>query len=349
MADPIREAIDSKASLPAAAAPIPESSEPDDAEWREQRAGTEGFTDNALADYLRLLRQFDLLTAEQEVELAQEIEAGLFAEQLLGKEISRPERDRGELRTIVLLGQRAADVLLTANLRLVVSIAKHYTHGGLELLDLIQEGNLGLHEAVYKFDFAKGFRFSTYATFCIRRAITRALANQARLIRLPVNVIEQLQKVRSAQRTAEIAGPVCSIEDLSQLTGYSVDKINYLLTLDKPTYSLSFLVPDGRGGSEALAEQLLDPFEFDATDPLFHRQLKERVHAVLDSLEELEAGVIAMRFGMTGGKENTLEAVGKACGMPRERVRQIEAAALKKLRHPSCSHVLRQYYLLLLR
>jgi RNA polymerase primary sigma factor len=345
MAHLIHEAIDRTASRPAAVASVPESFELEDADWPELLAASDGVTDDAVADYLRRLGQYDLLTAEQEVELAQEIEAGLFAERLLADGTSPPGRDIRELRTIVLLGKRAADALLNANLRLVVSIAKHYTHRGLDFLDLIQEGNLGLHRAVCKFDFTRGFRFSTYATLCIRHAITRALADQARLIRLPANVVEQVQKVRSAQRTAAMTGTVCSKEDLSQLTDNSIEKVEYLLTLDKPIYSLDSQVPDGRGGTEALAEQLWDPSDLDATDPLFHQQMKERVHAVLDTLEEREAGVIAMRFGMTGGEEKTLDAVGKVYGMTRERIRQIEVKAMTKLKDPSRSNVLRQYHL----
>ncbi|WP_427004537.1 sigma-70 family RNA polymerase sigma factor [Pseudarthrobacter sp. H2] len=345
MADLIHEAIDRTDSGPAAAAPVPESFEPDDADRPELLADSEGVTDDAVADYLRRLRQYDLLTAEQEVELAQEIEAGLFAEQLLADGTPRPGRDLRELRTIVRLGKRAADALLHANLRLVVSIAKHYTHRGLDFLDLIQEGNLGLHRAVCKFDFTKGFRFSTHATLWIRQAITRALADQARLIRLPANVVEQVQKVRSAQRTAAMAGTVCSTEDLCRLTENSIGKVEYLLTLDKPIFSLDSQVPDGKGGTEALAEQLLDPTDPDAADSLFHKQMKERVHAVLDTLEEWEAKVIAMRFGMTCGDEKSLDAVGKMYGMTRECIRQIEVKAMKKLKDPSRSNLLRQYLL----
>lgn len=343
MTDLIHEATDRTASGPAAAARAPESCEPDDA-WPELPADSEGVTDDAVADYLHRLRHHDLLTAEQEVELAQEIEAGLFAEQLLADETLRPGRDIRGLRTIALLGKRAVEALLTANLRLVVSIAKPYTSRGLDFRDLIQEGNLGLHRAVCRFDFTKGFRFSTYATLCIRHSIPRALADQARLIRLPANVVEQVQKVRSAQRTAAMTGAVCSTQDLGRLTGYSIDRVKYLLTLDKPMYSLDSQVSDGRGGTEALAEQLLDPSEVDATDSLFHQQLKERVRAVLATLEEREAAVIAMRFGMMGDEEKTLDAVGKVHGMTRECIRQIEVTAMKKLRHPSCSNVLRQYH-----
>ncbi|MGY3380936.1 RNA polymerase primary sigma factor [Arthrobacter sp. TE12231] len=343
MADLIHEANDRTPSPHAAVASLPESFEPNNRDWPERLAAGGEFTDDAVADYLRRLSQYDLLTAEQEVELAQEIEAGLFAEQLLADGTSRPGKDTRELRTIVLLGKRAADALLQANLRLVVSIAKHYTHRGLDFLDLIQEGNLGLHRAICKFDFTKGFRFSTYAAWCIRSAITRALVNQARLIRLPGNVVDQLQKVRSAQRTAAMTGTLCSREDLARLTNNSVENVEYLLTWDKPIYSLDGQVPDGKGGTEAMAEQLLDPSDPEAADLLFHQQMKAQVHAVLNTLEAREAWIIAMRFGVTGGAGNTLDAVAKAFGMTRHRVRQIEATAMEKLKQPSRSNALRQY------
>ena len=306
-------------------------------------AASAGFTDDAVADYLRRLSQYDLLTAEQEVEMAQEIEAGLFAKQLLADGTSRSGQDVAELRTIVLLGTRAVDALLQANLRLVVSIAKHYTHRGLEFSDLIQEGNLGLHRAICKFDFTKGFRFSTHATLFIRSDILRALANNARLIRLPLNVVDQLQKVRSAQRTAAMTGFVCSNEDLRRLTEISIGKIECLLTLDKPVFSLDSEVSNGRGGSEALAEQLLDTSVPDATDALFQQQLRAQVSAALDTLGAREAAVIAMRFGMTGGEAKSLDAVAKTYGMTRERVRRIEGAAMEKLKDPSRSNALREY------
>ena len=224
-----------------------------------------------------------------------------------------------------------------------MSIAKHYTHRGLEFSDLIQEGNLGLHRAICKFDFTKGFRFSTHATLFIRSDILRALANKARLIRLPVNVVDQLQKVRSAQRTAVMTGTVCSTEDLSQLTDKSVGKVECLLTLDKPVFSLDSEVPDGRGGTEALAEQLLDSSDVDATDSLFHQQMKAQVRAALDTLEAREAAIIAMRFGMTGGEAKSLDAVAKTYGTTRERIRRIEVTAMEKLRDPSRSNALREY------
>jgi RNA polymerase sigma factor (sigma-70 family) len=343
MADLMREARGTTPPPPETAASVPGSFEPPDPEGLLAANG--GFTDDAVADYLRRLSQYDLLTAEQEVELAQAIEAGLFAEQLLADGTSRSGQDVAELRTIVLLGTRAVDTLLQANLRLVVSIAKHYTHRGLEFSDLIQEGNLGLHRAICTFDFTKGFRFTTHATLFIRGDILRALANKARLIRLPMNVVDQLQKVRSAQRTAAMTGTVCSTEDLSQLTEISVGKIECLLTLNKPVFSLDSEVSDGRGGSEALAEQLLDTSLPDATDALFQQQMKEQVRAALDTLEAREAAVIAMRFGMTGGEAKSLDAVAKAYGLTRERIRRIEVAAMEKLKDPSRSNALREYLL----
>lgn len=254
---------------------------------------------DAAGDYLRRLRRYDLLTAEQEVEMAQEIEAGLFAEQLLTGSASQPGRDARELRTIVLLGRQASDALFHANLRLVVSIARHYTRRGLDLEDLLQEGSLGLHKAVRTFDFARGFRFSTHATWHVRSAISLALANQARLIRLPA--------------------------------------------VDQPVCSLDSEVPDGRGGTEALAEQLWDSSAPDASDALFHQQLTAQLIAVLGTLEEREARILAMRFGLTCGGGQSLDAVAKLYGTTREHIRRIEAAAMEKLKDPARSDVLRHY------
>ncbi|MDI3213662.1 sigma-70 family RNA polymerase sigma factor [Arthrobacter sp. AL12] len=344
MADRIHEAIGTAQASPAAAAPVPDSFEPNDPGWPEMLAATGGVTDDAVRDYLRRLRRYDLLTAEQEVDLAQEIEAGLFAEQLLADGTARAGPESAELRTIVLMGKRAVYALFHANLRLVVSVAKHYTRRRLDFEDLIQEGNLGLHRAVRTFDFTKGFKFSTHATWHIRNAITRALADQARLIRLPANVIDQLQKVRSAQRTAATTGSVCSRVHLSQLTHNSVGKVECLLTVDRPVCSLDALVPDGKGGTEALAEQLWDTSAPDASDALFQQQMKAQLHAVLGTLESREARVIAMRFGLTGGGAKSLDAVAKVLGTTRESVRRIEVRAMEKLKDPIRSNLLRQYH-----
>ena len=343
MADLIHEALGTTRSSPAAA-PVPDPCEPVVPGWPELLAATRGVTDDAVGDYLRRLGRYGLLTAEQEVELAQEIEAGLYAEQLLADGTPRAGQDSGELGSIVLLGERAGDALLHANLRLVVSIAKHYTRYGLDFEDLIQEGNLGLHRAVRTFDFTRGFKFSTHATWHIRSAIIRALADQSRLIRLPTNVVDKLRKVRSAQRTAAITGAICSVEDISRLTGSSIGTVGCLLALDQPVCSLDDQVPDGKGGTEALAEQLWDSSAPDATDALFQQQMNAQIHAVLGTLEDREARVIAMRFGLTGRGANTLDAVAQVFGTTRERIRQIEVRAMEKLRAPSRSNLLRQYH-----
>lgn len=343
MADPIREAAGSAPSSPATTTPAPEPFEPDEPPWPEILATGGRVSDDAVGDYLRRLGSYALLTAEEEVDLAQEIEAGLFAEQLLADGTQRHGDDVAELQATVILGRRAADALLHANLRLVVSIAKHFTRRGLDFPDLIQEGNLGLLRAVRMFDFTRGFRFSTLATTCIRSDIIRALADQARLIRLPTNVVHQLQQVRAAQRAAAMAGTACSNEDLGRLTGIPIGKVECLLAVDQPVSSLDSAVPDGRGGTEALAEQLWDSSTADATDPLFHQQLKAQLHAVLGTLEDREARVIAMRFGLAGGGAETLDAVAKTYAAPRESIRQIEVAALAKLKDPSRSNLLRQF------
>ena len=256
-------------------------------------------TDDVAGDYLRRLRKYAVLTPEQVVELAQDIEAGLFADHLLADGTSRSGQDARELRTIVLLGRRAANALFHANLRLVVSVARQYTSRGLDFEDLIQEGNLGLLSAVRTFDFVRGFRFSTHATVCIRNAITRALADQSRLIRL--------------------------------------------LTVDQPLCSLDAPVPDGKGGTEALAEQLWDSSAPDATEALIHEQLRAQLHAVLATLEEREARVIAMRFGLAGGEATSLGVVAGFFGTTRECIRQIVIAAMEKLKNPSRSNFLRPY------
>jgi RNA polymerase primary sigma factor len=315
----------------------------EDPEWPEQLGGLQGFSEDAVQDYLRRAGRADLLKAEEEVELAQEIEAGLYAAHLLGDGTPRGRKHSRELRAIALVGERAADALLEANLRLVVSIAKRYLNHGLDFLDLIQEGNLGLHRAVCKFDYTKGFKFSTYATWWIRQAITRALADQGRLIRLPVHMVEQILKVQAVQREGEIKGVAPSSEELARLTGQTADKVEYLLGLDKPIYSLDIPVPDGRGGAEPLAEQMVDAAGPDVIDLIVHDLLKEQLHSVLDTLSEREAGVIALRFGLADGEEKTLDAIGRVYGVTRERIRQIESKTMDKLKHPSRSSVLKEY------
>ncbi|MDQ0692169.1 sigma-70 family RNA polymerase sigma factor [Arthrobacter sp. W4I7] len=315
----------------------------EDSGWLEELQGLEGFSDDGVSDYLQRAGRADLLTAEQEVEFAKDIEAGLYASHLLADSTPRGRRETRELRMIAQLGERAADALLEANLRLVVSIAKKYVYQGMDLLDLIQEGNIGLHRAVCKFDYTLGFKFSTYATWWIRQAVTRALADQARVIRLPVHMVEQINKVRSVQREAARKGTEYTLEELGKLTGQSAGKAEYLLNLDMPMHSLDYLVPDGKGGLEPLSDQLLDPWHVDVLDQIAKEQLKAQVHAVLDTLTEREAGVIAMRFGIDDGEEKTLDAIGKVYGVTRERIRQIESQTMALLREPERSLSLREY------
>lgn len=321
----------------------PTSFDLDDSGWLEELQGLEGFSDDGVSDYLQRAGRADLLTAEQEVELAKDIEAGLYAAHLLADGTARGRKESRELRTIALLGGRAADALLEANLRLVISIAKKYVYQGMDLLDLIQEGNIGLHRAVCKFDYTLGYKFSTYATWWIRQAVTRALADQARVIRLPVHMVEQIHKVQAIQRDAARKGLEYSLEELGKLTDQSAEKVEHLLSLDRPVRSLDYLVPDGRGGLEPLADQLLDPWHVDVLEQIAKEQLKAQVHAVLDTLTEREAGVIAMRFGIDDGEEKTLDTIGKVYGVTRERIRQIESRTMALLREPERSQSLREY------
>ncbi|MCY1675632.1 sigma-70 family RNA polymerase sigma factor [Pseudarthrobacter sp. SL88] len=321
----------------------PTSFDLDGSGWLEELQGLEGFSDDGVSDYLQRAGRADLLTAEQEVELAKDIEAGLYAAQLLADGTARGRKESRELRTIALLGERAADVLLEANLRLVISIAKKYMYQGMDLLDLIQEGNIGLHRAVCKFDYTLGNKFSTYATWWIRQAVTRALADQARVIRLPVHMVEQINKVKTIQRDAFRKGLEHSLEELGKLTDQSAEKVEHLLSLDQPVRSLDYLVPDGRGGLEPLADQLLDPWHVDVLDQIAKEQLKAQVHAVLDTLTEREAGVIAMRFGIDDGEEKTLDAIGKVYGVTRERIRQIESKTMALLREPERCQSLQEW------
>lgn len=322
----------------------PTSFDLEDPEWPEELAGMEGFSDDAVRDYLRRAGRAELLSAEQEVELAQEIEAGLYAAHLLGDGTSRGRKHSRELRAIALLGERAADALLEANLRLVVSIAKRYLNRGLDFLDLIQEGNLGLHHAVCKFDYTKGFKFSTYATWWIRQSVTRALADQGRLIRLPVHMVEQIHKVLAVQRSAAMEGITCTIEEIAHRADTTASKVEYLLKLDKLVYSLDVLVPDGRGGLEPLAEQLLDPLDVDVVEGIANEQLTAQIHTILDTFTEREAGVVAMRFGLTDGEHKTLDEIGKIYGVTRERIRQIEKKTMDLLKDPAVSAPLRSFH-----
>lgn len=304
-----------------------------------------GLTDDIVHDYLKRIGQFALLTAVEEVEAAQSIEAGLMAKHALENAEQASRRERRDLEKIVKLGATAVEQMMNANLRLVVSIAKGHTGRGMEFMDLIHEGNIGLLRAVQKFDFAKGFKFSTYATWWIRQAITRALADQGRTIRLPVHMVEQVNKILSRQRALAVGldRPPTS-EEIAEGLDMTPEKVVEVLRFDAPVFSLDLQVPDGRGETEPLSEQLFDPFEPTADD--FHQvwALGSMLGSVLDTLGMREAGVISMRHGLTDGEPKTLDEIGKIYGVTRERIRQIESQTMAKLRHPSRSAILRIFF-----
>ena len=312
--------------------------------WLDGLGEISGFSDDSLADYLKRASQADLLTAEQEVELAREIEAGLYAQQLLRETTWRSRKLTRELNQVARLGENAMHSLISANLRLVVSIAKRHTGQGMDVLDLIQEGNVGLHRAACKFDFSLGFKFSTYATWWIRQSITRALADQARLIRLPVHIVEQVNKLHGILREADRAGIARSVQELASLSDNTVKKVEQLLAVSRSVLSLDFQVPDGRGGTESVADQLVDPSSPDMVEIIASEQLTADVHAILDTLTEREAGVIAFRFGIADGEQKTLDAIGQIYGVSRERIRQIEAKTLLLLKEPERCRRLREHF-----
>ncbi|WP_458107214.1 sigma-70 family RNA polymerase sigma factor [Arthrobacter sp. R3-55] len=312
--------------------------------WLEGLGDISGYSDDSVADYLKRASQADLLTAQQEVELAREIEAGLYAQHLLDDTAWRSRKLSRELTQIARLGESAMHSLISANLRLVVSIAKRHTGQGMDFLDLIQEGNIGLHRAACKFDYSLGFKFSTYATWWIRQAITRALADQARLIRLPVHIVEQVNKIQGILREADRAGIKHHVAELAKLSDNTVEKVEHLLTVSRSVLSLDFLVPDGRGGMESLANQLIDPCPLDVVEAIAAEQLTEEIYALLDTLTEREAGVMALRFGLADGEQKTLDAIGRTYGVTRERIRQIEAKTLVLLKEPDRCRRLREHY-----
>ena len=302
------------------------------------------FSNDPVSDYLKRAARADLLSAEQEVKLATEIEAGLFAGHLLSDGNPRARRLTRELRDVERAGINAMEALISANLRLVVSIARHYTGQGLDFLDVIQEGNIGLHRAACKFDFTLGYKFSTYATWWIRQAITRAVADQARLIRLPVHIVEQVNKLKATIRQRGLVGLPVTTDYLAKATDNSTDKVEHLISVSRAVHSLDFPVPDGRGGLESLGDQLVDPYSPDVIEVIAKEQLTAAVHGILDTFSEREASIIALRFGLTDGEEKTLDAIGQVFGVSRERIRQIEKQMLALLREPERSQSLRAHY-----
>jgi RNA polymerase primary sigma factor len=318
-------------------------SDADDADEPEQQVSVAGATADPVKDYLKQIGKVPLLNAEQEVELAKRIEAGLFAEEKLAHDANAlPPKLRNELHWIAQDGRRAKNHLLEANLRLVVSLAKRYTGRGMLFLDLIQEGNLGLIRAVEKFDYTKGYKFSTYATWWIRQAITRAMADQARTIRIPVHMVEVINKLARVQRQMlQDLGREPTPEELAKELDMTPEKVVEVQKYGREPISLH--TPLGEDGDSEFGDLIEDSEAIVPAEAVSFTLLQEQLHAVLDTLSEREAGVVSMRFGLTDGQPKTLDEIGKVYGVTRERIRQIESKTMSKLRHPSRSQVLRDY------
>ncbi|WP_343051835.1 RNA polymerase sigma factor [Nocardioides panzhihuensis] len=314
----------------------------DDTDEPEQTVMVAGATADPVKDYLKQIGKVPLLNAEMEVELAKRIEAGLFAEEKLGKGGKITPKILDELEWIAEDGKRAKNHLLEANLRLVVSLAKRYTGRGMLFLDLIQEGNLGLIRAVEKFDYTKGYKFSTYATWWIRQAITRAMADQARTIRIPVHMVEVINKLARVQRQMlQDLGREPTPEELAKELDMTPEKVIEVQKYGREPISLH--TPLGEDGDSEFGDLIEDSEAIVPADAVSFTLLQEQLHAVLDTLSEREAGVVSMRFGLTDGQPKTLDEIGKVYGVTRERIRQIESKTMSKLRHPSRSQVLRDY------
>jgi RNA polymerase primary sigma factor len=314
----------------------------DESDEPVQQVMVAGATADPVKDYLKQIGKVPLLNAEMEVELAKRIEAGLFSDEKLAKGGKIPAKTLEELEWIAEDGRRAKNHLLEANLRLVVSLAKRYTGRGMLFLDLIQEGNLGLIRAVEKFDYTKGYKFSTYATWWIRQAITRAMADQARTIRIPVHMVEVINKLARVQRQMlQDLGREPTPEELAKELDMTPEKVIEVQKYGREPISLH--TPLGEDGDSEFGDLIEDSEAIVPADAVSFTLLQEQLHAVLDTLSEREAGVVSMRFGLTDGQPKTLDEIGKVYGVTRERIRQIESKTMSKLRHPSRSQVLRDY------
>lgn len=318
-------------------------SDSDETDEPVQQVTVAGATADPVKDYLKQIGKVSLLNAEQEVDLARRIEAGLYAEyKLKNLADEMTSRERRELHFLAQDGQQAKNHLLEANLRLVVSLAKRYTGRGMQFLDLIQEGNLGLIRAVEKFDYTKGYKFSTYATWWIRQAITRAMADQARTIRIPVHMVEVINKLARVQRQMlQDLGREPTPEELAKELDMTAEKVVEVQKYGREPISLH--TPLGEDGDSEFGDLIEDSEAIVPADAVSFTLLQEQLHHVLDTLSEREAGVVSMRFGLGDGQPKTLDEIGKVYGVTRERIRQIESKTMSKLRHPSRSQVLRDY------
>jgi len=315
----------------------------DDDDLPAAQVASAGATADPVKDYLKQIGKVPLLNAEQEVELAKRIEAGLFAEEKLADPPAGAATEQHwDMEWIAEDGRRAKNHLLEANLRLVVSLAKRYTGRGMLFLDLIQEGNLGLIRAVEKFDYTKGYKFSTYATWWIRQAITRAMADQARTIRIPVHMVEVINKLARVQRQMlQDLGREPTPEELAAELDMTPEKVIEVQKYGREPISLH--TPLGEDGDSEFGDLIEDSEAIQPGEAVSFTLLQEQLHSVLDTLSEREAGVVSMRFGLTDGQPKTLDEIGKVYGVTRERIRQIESKTMSKLRHPSRSQLLRDY------
>ena len=309
----------------------------------KRRVIAAGATADPVKDYLKQIGRVNLLNAEQEVDLSERIEAGLYAQHLLDTEADKMDfKRKRELKWAANDGRRAKDHLLEANLRLVVSLAKRYTGRGMLFLDLIQEGNLGLIRAVEKFDWKKGFKFSTYATWWIRQAITRAMADQARTIRVPVHMVEVINKLSRVQRQMlQDLGREPTPDELARELDMPVEKVQEVQKYGREPISLH--TPLGEDGDSEFGDLIEDTDAIAPSDAVAFSLLQEQFKQVLETLSPREAGVIKMRYGLEDGQPKTLDDIGRVYGVTRERIRQIESKTMSKLRHPSRSQTLRDF------
>ncbi|MET8991278.1 RNA polymerase sigma factor [Nonomuraea wenchangensis] len=316
---------------------VPDDLVLDEAELEHEQADlddTQSVMGDSVHTYLKSIGRRTLLTAAQEVELARRIEAGLYAEYKLETHPDLPADARDDLRLVVEDGRRAKDHMLEANLRLVVSVAKKYTDRGMSLLDVVQEGNLGLIRAVEKFDYTKGFKFSTYAMWWIRQAIQRGFADSARTIRLPVHVLEMLSKLSRVERDMhQRLGREPTPEELAVELDKTPDQIEELLRTSRQPISLNATI--GEDGETTIGDLIEDVDSPEASEIVDRQLLGDQLRGVLDNLSPRESKIMALRFGLVDGKPHTLDEIGKHLGLTRERIRQLEKESLSKLRHPS--------------
>jgi RNA polymerase primary sigma factor len=337
-----RSARRSSAAHARAAAPAPAAGAYSDASVEVDLDDQTSVMGDSVHTYLKSIGRTSLLTAEEEVNLAKRIEAGLYAEHKLETETGLSRRYREDLEAVAEDGRRAKAHMLEANLRLVVSVAKKYSDRGLSLLDVVQEGNLGLIRAVEKFDYAKGYKFSTYAMWWIRQAIQRGFADSARTIRLPVHVLEMLSKLSRVERDMhQRLGREPTPEELAVELDRTPDQIEELLRTSRQPISLDSTI--GEDGETSIGDLIEDTDAPEASELVDRQLMADQLRHALDALTPREATIMAMRFGLYDGNPHTLDEIGKALGLTRERIRQLEKQSLSKLRHPSRAQPLLDY------